>query len=99
MMPGVTGYEMLKEIRTNLNDKSTPIIVATSKSGAKDIRDCLSLGIVGYVVKPFDPDTIALKILEYYEKADKERASAARDLHEKTIAQWQKMWHKKRGET
>jgi len=62
----MTGYQVLKTIRTSLNDKKTAIVMVTVLSGREDVSSCLKLGIEGYIVKPFQRMEIALKILSYY---------------------------------
>ena len=68
-MPVITGFTVLKEIRQNILDTSTVIIMVTSLSEKEDILQCLEMGIQGYIVKPFDVRSLTKRILEYYEKA------------------------------
>lgn len=68
-MPVKSGYQTLKEIRQDMGDDSTVIIMATALSREDDVKNCLALGIQGYLVKPLNHRTLADKIFEYYEKA------------------------------
>jgi DNA-binding response OmpR family regulator len=52
-LPEMTGYQVLKTIRTTLEDMKTTIVMATSLSGREDILSCMKLGIEDYIVKPF----------------------------------------------
>jgi CheY-like chemotaxis protein len=63
MLQEMTGYTILKEIRSS-GDKFTTIIMATCMSGKSDVLDCFKLGIQGYIVKPFDAHTLREKILQ-----------------------------------
>jgi CheY-like chemotaxis protein len=68
MMPVVAGYSVLQEIRSKRDDKSTTIIMATASTDSQDIRDCITLGIQGYIIKPFKLKTIGDTILRYIQQ-------------------------------
>ena len=53
VMPVMTGYSVLQEIRENAGDNKTTIIMSSSMSTKDDMRDCSKLGIQGYITKPF----------------------------------------------
>jgi DNA-binding response OmpR family regulator len=77
MIPGMSGYSLLKEIREEREDATTTIIVASSLSERDMVVDILKLGVQGYLVKPFTHKEIAHKILESYKIMNPERAEAA----------------------
>jgi CheY-like chemotaxis protein len=79
-LPEMTGYQVLKAIRTTIKDRKTTIVMATSLSGSEDIKSCMKLGVEGYIVKPFQCMDIGLKILSYYEKKEPEKARKAEAL-------------------
>ncbi len=60
MMPHISGEELLKEIR--LNDKKTPILVLTAKSRIEDKEKCFLEGADDYLVKPFEPKELVLRL-------------------------------------
>ncbi len=64
-MPLMSGYEVLREIRHARGDKSTKVIMATASTSSQDIRDCINLGIQGYIIKPFKIKEISNTILHY----------------------------------
>jgi len=66
LLPGMSGYSVLKEIREINEDESTAIIMSSSVDNSEKISYCESCGIQGYIVKPFDYKTLAGEILEYY---------------------------------
>jgi two-component system, OmpR family, alkaline phosphatase synthesis response regulator PhoP len=68
-MPVMTGYSVLKEIREKQKDSATVIIMATSLSSREDIRDCVSLGIQGYLMKPISHREISAYILSCVQEA------------------------------
>ena len=73
----ITGYQVLKAIRSVIKDKTTTIVMATSLSDREDILSCTNLGVEGYIVKPFSPKEIMGKILSCYAKKEPERARKA----------------------
>jgi DNA-binding response OmpR family regulator len=77
MLPVMTGYSVLKEIRGKFHDMSTTIIMSTSLNKKEDVTLMMKQGIQGYIVKPFSVREIGERILRYYEKIDHDRASAA----------------------
>jgi len=79
-LPEMTGYQVLKEIRTTIEDKKTTIVMATSLSGSEDVLSCMKLGVEGYIIKPFQCMEIGAKILGYYTKKEPERARKAAAL-------------------
>lgn len=64
MMPGISGLEVLTEIRTGSNKKirEVPVMMMTAKSGIEDIDQALALGANSYIVKPFRGVTIREKV-------------------------------------
>jgi DNA-binding response OmpR family regulator len=51
MLPGISGYEVLKGMRGAHN--WTPVLMLTAKDGEYDIADALDIGADDYLVKPF----------------------------------------------
>jgi len=76
-LPEMSGYHILKEIRETIGDRQTSIVMATSQSRSQDITACITLGVEGYIVKPFSLRDIGAKILSYYAKKEPERAKKA----------------------
>lgn len=70
VMPVMTGYSVLKEIRETKKDRTTKIVMATSLSTKHDIVDCSKLGIHGYIIKPFQYNEIGSIIINYIKKAN-----------------------------
>ena len=51
-MPGVNGLEVLRRMRGDQRTKDVPVVVLTSSSDRRDLRDCYRHGTNSYVVKP-----------------------------------------------
>ncbi|MGA1846948.1 response regulator transcription factor [Deferribacter abyssi] len=65
------GEDILKSIK---NKKDVPVIVTTAKYLLKDKERCFMLGADDYVVKPFEPKELVLRIksvVRRYSKVDK----------------------------
>ena len=60
MMPKKNGYEVLGEVKTDDDLKSTYIIMLTAKGQEADKLKGMALGVDEYLTKPFSP----LKIVE-----------------------------------
>ena len=55
-MPGMNGFDVLRELRRNPATVSIPTIVVTAKAKqSSDVEQGLDLGADDYIYKPFDP--------------------------------------------
>ncbi len=54
MMPGLSGLDVVEQLRAGIATETLPIIMATAKSGTEDIVGALDLGADDYVTKPID---------------------------------------------
>jgi two-component system phosphate regulon response regulator OmpR len=59
MMPGETGFELAKSIRTG---SSVPILMLTARDGTEARIEGLALGADDYLSKPFEPRELSLRI-------------------------------------
>jgi DNA-binding response OmpR family regulator len=80
LLPVISGYAILKEIRTKDKDTSTAIIIVSSLMTKEDVMDCAKLGIEGYIVKPINVKQMNRKVLEYLSKSSSEKATEATKL-------------------
>ncbi len=55
MMPGIDGYEVLRNIRETPKLSEIPVIVVSGSGGAESKAKCLEMGASGYLSKPLDP--------------------------------------------
>jgi two-component system chemotaxis response regulator CheY len=59
-MPGMTGLEVLKAIRTQ--DTAIPVIMVTTEAEKSRVLEAIQAGVTDYLVKPFTPDTLREKL-------------------------------------
>jgi len=58
MMPGMTGYEVLAELRGDAELAAVPFILLTAMSERKDMRHGMTAGADDYLTKPYRPDEL-----------------------------------------
>ena len=51
-MPGMSGLELLRELRQEPTTRDTPVIIVTVHRDAPSIRDCFECGCSDYLTKP-----------------------------------------------
>ena len=54
MMPGISGLEVLKEIRKSQSRLELPVIMVTALNESFDAVEALSIGANDYITKPID---------------------------------------------
>lgn len=62
MMPGIDGLEVLREIKADARTAETPIMMLTARRQEADIVACLKAGASDYLVKPFIPEELAMRL-------------------------------------
>ncbi|MBN1870952.1 MAG: response regulator transcription factor [Candidatus Omnitrophica bacterium] len=62
MLPGIDGYEICKTIKAKDKLKNLPIIMLTAKGEEVDRIVGLELGADDYIVKPFSPRELVLRV-------------------------------------
>lgn len=58
-MPNMTGDICLKHIRKNSDYNKIKVIMATTEAEKKTVIKMMKMGANGYLVKPFNPDSIS----------------------------------------
>jgi two-component system chemotaxis response regulator CheY len=61
-MPNMDGITLVRELRGLPHYKFTPILVLTTEAGADKKQQGKAAGATGWIVKPFNPDTLLATI-------------------------------------
>jgi DNA-binding response OmpR family regulator len=62
MMPGLSGFEVLRRLKSNPTLRAVPVIMVTAKGHERDVLSGLRGGAVDYVVKPFSLKELAARV-------------------------------------
>ena len=81
LMPGIGGYEVLRQIRAHGANRTTPILVLSVMSARDSIQRCRRLGASAFVAKPVDRELITtmLRSLLAPKRAKGDGANASLD--------------------
>ncbi len=67
MMPGLTGYEVCRQMKTEPSTADIPVIFLTSKMELEDITEGFEAGAVDYVSKPPRPLELLARVRTHVE--------------------------------
>jgi CheY-like chemotaxis protein len=65
MMPGMDGFEVIRQLREQQRFAELPIVALTAKAGSDDQERCLAAGANDCIVKPIDPVELKIKLDKY----------------------------------
>ncbi|MBN8542926.1 MAG: response regulator [Alphaproteobacteria bacterium] len=61
-MEPMSGYELLKKVRTDKKTKALPFIMVTAESKTENVIAAKQAGVSNYIVKPFNAETLKGKM-------------------------------------
>lgn len=67
-MPGMTGIDLLKEVRSDARLAALPVLMVTAEAKRDQIIEAAQAGVNGYVVKPFTAQVLKEKIDKIFER-------------------------------
>jgi len=69
-MPGMSGIDLLKAVRSDDALKEMPVLMVTAESKRDQIVEAAQAGVNGYIVKPFTAITLKEKIDKIFERLE-----------------------------
>ncbi|ATD68807.1 response regulator [Luteimonas chenhongjianii] len=67
-MPGMTGIELLREIRADARFRTLPVLMVTAEAKREQIIEAAQTGVNGYIIKPFTAQTLEEKLGKIFER-------------------------------
>jgi DNA-binding response OmpR family regulator len=67
-MPVMDGLDFIKRLRANNLHHSTPLLMLSGKDETSNKIKCLKQGADDYVVKPFNPEELDLRVRKLLDK-------------------------------
>ncbi|GGC07215.1 chemotaxis response regulator CheY [Marinobacterium sp. D7] len=67
-MPGMTGIDLIREVRADPNLAHIPVLMVTAEAKREQIIAAAQAGVNGYVVKPFTAAVLKEKIDKIFER-------------------------------
>ncbi len=61
-MPEINGFEYIKKVRESGFFSDVPLIVLSGEESSAERIKCLKLGANDYLIKPFNPEELGLRI-------------------------------------
>lgn len=62
MMPGLSGYDVIRELKANPATRHIPVIFLTAMSAADDEKKGLEMGAADYITKPISPPIVMARV-------------------------------------
>lgn len=62
MMPGLSGFEVLRRLKADAAVRSIPVIMVTAKGHERDVLTGLRGGAIDYIVKPFSLKELSARV-------------------------------------
>jgi PleD family two-component response regulator len=72
MLPDIDGYEVCRNLRTNMRTSHIPVIFLTQKDERSDKLQGLELGADDYITKPFDIEELKLRVQGAIKRSERE---------------------------
>jgi PAS domain S-box-containing protein len=77
MMPGLDGFELLRELRADERTRETPVILLSARAGEESIVEGMEAGADGYLVKPFSAKELRACVASHLRLQGVRRAAQA----------------------
>ena len=82
-MPGMDGYQLVRNLRSNARTRLVPIVFLTAKDETADRIEGFRTGVDAYLTKPFDSDELAAVVAGILNRVERTHSDLARMFGEK----------------
>ena len=72
-MPKMNGYDFLENIRASNFFNNIPLIILSAKENSSERINCLRKGADDYMVKPFNPEELRIRVTNIFKRVKKIR--------------------------
>jgi DNA-binding NarL/FixJ family response regulator len=77
-MPGMDGYQLVRNLRSNPRTRLVPIIFLTAKDETGDRIQGFRTGVDAYLTKPFEPDELVAVVAAILQRVERTHSDLAR---------------------
>ncbi len=77
-MPGMDGYELVRNLRASARTKLIPLVFLTAKDETADRIAGFRSGVDAYLTKPFEPDELVAVVANILKRVESTHAEIAR---------------------
>jgi CheY-like chemotaxis protein len=67
-MPRMNGYEACRSLKANPALRHIPVVFVSAWGQDSEVKMGMEAGAAGYLIKPFEPNTVILKVAELIAK-------------------------------
>jgi len=71
MLPGMDGWQVFRQLRTDVRTRSIPVLMLSARAQAHDRINGLEMGADDYLTKPFSPRELVLRIRSILRRSQK----------------------------
>jgi DNA-binding NarL/FixJ family response regulator len=82
-MPGMDGYQLVKNLRSNARTRLVPIVFLSAKDETTDRIAGFRTGVDAYLTKPFEPEELAAVVAAILQRVERTHSDLARMFGEK----------------
>lgn len=85
MLPGLSGMELCRRLRSQPDTSRTPILMLTAKASEADRVVGLEMGADDYLTKPFSPRELVARVKAILRRAEMQSPDMAAEVYEKGV--------------
>lgn len=80
VLPGMSGFQLLRNMRSDSRWRDMPVIMLTARSDEVDMISALEVGADDYIVKPFSPRELVARVKAVIRRRDKQLTEGTVEL-------------------